>query len=140
MQEELYQQNKITSKLEDFPEEQPYQKAIENLERIEHLESPLYKLKVLLNIQDDILKCVQKFYQWHQNLIKNLSLELNQQEFMFIYMYIIAKSNVDLGPHIHFIEQFLQKQDLEETVDGERISFSMIKSYFEYIENMKYNN
>ena len=88
----------------------PYHEAISFLKKIKDFKVPLEKLIIVASVSSIITDCVNRFWKSTQNIIKPEMLNIDADELMTIFIYIIYKCNLpSLFVHADFINYFISK-------------------------------
>lgn len=83
---------------------EPYAKCIKVLKRLEHLRSPIHKMKTIVKVAELINISIQEFYKIFKI---NKSFKLDADQTLSIFIYIVVKAGVkSLATHIKIIEKF----------------------------------
>ena len=86
---------------------EPYLNAINYLRQIDSYKVPLEKLTVIALISVIITDCVDKYWDSMKNNLAKKYLNIDADELMSIYLYIIYKLNMpSLYVHLDFIKYF----------------------------------
>ena len=93
----------------------PFCNAIDCFKNIQYLKSPYHKLKLLLFMTELILSDILEFYSF-----LGVSVDLNEidsDEIMSIFLYIIAKSQVNsIYSQCNFIDKFITESILDSAI------------------------
>ena len=90
----------------DYSKE-PYGQAIEFLKKIIDFKVPLEKLIIIASISSLITDCVNNYWKNVEKLIQPSMLNIDADELMTIFMYIVYKCNMtSLFVHADFIKYF----------------------------------
>jgi hypothetical protein len=96
----------IMSEGKDYSKE-PYGQAIEFLKKIIDFKVPLEKLIIIASISSLITECVNNYWKKVEKLIQPSMLNIDADELMTIFMYIVYKCNMPtLFVHADFIKYF----------------------------------
>ena len=96
----------IMSEGKDYSKE-PYGQAIEFLKKIIDFKVPLEKLIIIASISSLITDCVNNYWKNVEKLIQPSMLNIDADELMTIFMYIVYKCNMtSLFVHADFIKYF----------------------------------
>jgi hypothetical protein len=96
----------IMSEGKDYSKE-PYGQAIEFLKKIIDFKVPLEKLIIIASISSLITECVNNYWKKVEKLIQPSMLNIDADELMTIFMYIVYKCNMpSLFVHADFIKYF----------------------------------
>lgn len=83
----------------------PYQKAIEHLRKLDQIEEPRKKLKLLGEVSQKIIDCIEDF--WRNISIDKEQLAVNADQMTLIYLFIVVRSKIsDLFAHLKYITEF----------------------------------
>lgn len=83
----------------------PYNKAILQLRKIEQIEEPRKKLRLMGEVNDIILEWINQF--WKGLNIDEEQLVITTDQMTLIYLYIVARSKiVDFFAHLKYITEF----------------------------------
>ncbi|KAL4461330.1 hypothetical protein ABPG72_000792 [Tetrahymena utriculariae] len=108
----------------------PYYKAIKKLQNLTFYNSPVHKMKLLVQCFELIPKCVSEFYE------KNLDyLEQNliaSDDLINILVFIVLKSKcTQLNSHLKLIQSFLSKSTQQSKIGYYCISLQIVCGYLE---------
>jgi len=85
----------------------PYETAIQLLKQIQKYKTPFEKMMIIASISDEITDCINDFWKNLNNYIKNDLLNLEIDQLMIIFIYIIIKSQIyDISVHCKIIKSF----------------------------------
>ena len=88
----------------------PYHEAISFLRKIVDFKVPLEKLIIVASVSSIITNCVNRFWKNTENIIKPEMLNIDADELMTIFIYIIYKCELpSLFVHADFINYFISK-------------------------------
>ena len=88
----------------------PYHEAITFLKKIVDFKVPLEKLIIVASVSSIITNCVNRFWKNTENIIKPEMLNIDADELMTIFIYIIYKCDLpSLFVHADFINYFITK-------------------------------
>ena len=88
----------------------PYYEAIKFLKKIVDFKVPLEKLIIVASVSSIITNCVNRFWKNTENIIKPEMLNIDADELMTIFIYIIYKCDLpSLFVHADFINYFISK-------------------------------
>ena len=97
---------KINSEDTEYDLNNPYRKAIEFIETLKYYKTPLDKLTIIALVSALITDCIDDFWKDEKNLKKNY-LQIDSDELLSIYLYIILKMNVEsIFTHLDYIQHF----------------------------------
>lgn len=89
---------------------EPYKDAIKNLYNLEKLKSPMEKLHLLANLSRDITEAVNTVWNNFSQKLSNNLLDINADDLMAIFIYIIMKSQyAEIIIHLNIIKDFTTK-------------------------------
>ena len=87
--------------------DEPYIQAINYLKQINRYRVPLEKLIMISYLSELIIKCVDKYWENRKDELSPNFLNLDADEIMSIYLYIIYKFNLStIVVHLEFIKYF----------------------------------
>ena len=85
----------------------PYETAIQLLKQIQKYKTPFEKMMIIASISSEITDCINDFWRDLNNYIKNDLLNLEIDQLMIIFIYIIIKSQIyDISVHCKIIKSF----------------------------------
>ena len=85
----------------------PYETAIQLLKQIKKYKTPFEKMMIIASISGEITDCINDFWRDLSNYIKNDLLNLEIDQLMSIFIYIIIKSQIyDISVHCKIIKSF----------------------------------
>ena len=85
----------------------PYETAIQLLKQIQKYKTPFEKMMIIASISSEITDCINDFWKDLNNYIKNDLLNLEIDQLMIIFIYIIIKSQIyDISVHCKIIKSF----------------------------------
>jgi hypothetical protein len=97
----------------DVKEMMPYDHAIRQLQKIRDKKSPSSKLKVIIKMSQQLMKCIKKFYQRYGFKFDGV---IEADDLIPIQTYILVKSELfDIGIHIYMIEKLATNKLLQGT-------------------------
>lgn len=86
---------------------EPYFDVIQSLRTVTKYNVPFEKMLIIATISAQIIKCVNDFWDKNNELIKKSFLNIDADELMSIFIYLIIKAQIpDLFIHISFIQYF----------------------------------
>lgn len=86
--------------------QKPYHKAIKRLRDIEEVDQPRKKLRLMNQVNDLILKCINEF--WAELDIDESQLVIAAEQMILIYLYIVTRAKViDMFANLKFIKEFI---------------------------------
>jgi len=87
--------------------EGPYNQAIKILKSIKRYKVPFEKMILIATISSEITDCVNNFWKKYENVITSSLLNIDADELMTIFIYIVIKSQMsELLVHSKFIKEF----------------------------------
>ena len=113
----------------------PYETAIELLKQIEKYKTPFEKMMIIASISSEITDCINDFWADMEPYIKHDFLNIEAEQIMTIFIYIIIKSGiVDIGAHCRMIKLFTTC-----TTKASMIGYyySTVEASIKYIETLK---
>jgi len=85
----------------------PYETAIQLLKQIQKYKTPFEKMMIIASISSEITDCINDFWRDLNSYIKNDLLNLEIDQLMIIFIYIIIKSQIyDISVHCKIIKSF----------------------------------
>ena len=85
----------------------PYETAIQLLKQIKKYKTPFEKMMIIASISSEITECINDFWTHLSDYIKNDFLNLEIDQLMSIFIYIIIKSQIyDISVHCKIIQSF----------------------------------
>ena len=85
----------------------PYETAIQLLKQIQKYKTPFEKMMIIASISSEITDCINDFWRDLNSYIKNDLLNLELDQLMIIFIYIIIKSQIyDISVHCKIIKSF----------------------------------
>jgi hypothetical protein len=85
----------------------PYDQAIKILKSIKRYKVPFEKMMLIATISTEITECVNNFWKNFENIITSSMLNIDADELMTIFIYIIIKSQMpELLVHTKIIKEF----------------------------------
>ena len=85
----------------------PYETAIQLLKQIQKYKTPFEKMMIISSISSEITDCINDFWRDLNSYIKNDLLNLEIDQLMIIFIYIIIKSQIyDISVHCKIIKSF----------------------------------
>ena len=85
----------------------PYETAITLLKQIEKYKTPFEKMMIIANISNEITECINDFWKVMENYFKKDILNIEAEQIMTIFIYIIIKSGIiDIFVHCKMIKLF----------------------------------
>ena len=85
----------------------PYQKPCGSLTNIRNLKLPLEKMLLIANLSIGVTNSVNDFWKEMKNHFDSSLLDINADELMAIFIYIIMKSQLpELVVHLNIIKEF----------------------------------
>ena len=85
----------------------PYETAIQLLKQIKKYKTPFEKMMIIASISNEITECINDFWQYLSDYINNTLLNLEIDQLMTIFIYIIIKSQIyDISVHCKIIKSF----------------------------------
>jgi hypothetical protein len=85
----------------------PYETAIQLLKQIQKYKTPFEKMMIIASISSEITDCINDFWKDLNNYIKKDLLNLEIDQLMIIFIYIIIKSQIyDISVHCTIIKSF----------------------------------
>ena len=85
----------------------PYETAIQLLKQIKKYKTPFEKMMIIASISNEITECINDFWKNLSNYIDNSLLNLEIDQLMTIFIYIIIKSQIyDISVHCKIIKSF----------------------------------
>ena len=85
----------------------PYETAIQLLKQIKKYKTPFEKMMIIASISNEITECINDFWKYLSNYINNSLLNLEIDQLMTIFIYIIIKSQIyDISVHCKIIKSF----------------------------------
>ena len=85
----------------------PYETAIQLLKQIKKYKTPFEKMMIIASISSEITDCINDFWINLSDYIKNDLLNLEGDQLMSIFIYIIIKSQIyDISVHCQIIKNF----------------------------------
>lgn len=86
---------------------QPYNKTIKSLSSLNKYKLPLEKMLLIANMSVGVTNCVNDFWSGMAPSIESSLLDINADELMAIFIYMIMKSQMsDLIVHLNMIKEF----------------------------------
>ena len=85
----------------------PYETAIQLIKQIKNFKTPFEKMMIIANISNEITDCINDFWQEMEEYIKKEYLNIEEEQIMTIFIYIIIKSGIiDIFVHCKMIKLF----------------------------------
>ena len=115
-----------------------YASAIELLRSIRRYRTPFEKMMIIASISDEITECVNNFWNDMNKYIKSTFLNIEADELMTIFLFIIIKSGMpELTIHAKMIKNFTSS-----TTRGTMIGYyyTTLEASIAYIEELKDTN
>jgi hypothetical protein len=85
----------------------PYKEAIEYLNQVKAINSPYEKMHIIANISNQITSCINSYWKNYEKVITKSLLNIDADELMSIFIYIIVKSQLpELLIHTKIIKEF----------------------------------
>ena len=85
----------------------PYETAIQLIKQIKNFKTPFEKMMIIANISNEITDCINDFWQEMEEYIKKEYLNIEAEQIMTIFIYIIIKSGIiDIFVHCKMIKLF----------------------------------
>lgn len=85
----------------------PYETAIQLLKQIQKYKTPFEKMMIIASISSELTDCINDFWKDFDKYIKNDLLNLETDQIMTIFFYIIIKSQIyDISVHCKIIKSF----------------------------------
>ena len=85
----------------------PYETAIQLLKQIKKYKTPFEKMMIIASISNEITECINDFWRNLSEYIKNDLLNLEIDQLMAIFIYIIIKAQIfDISAHCKIIKSF----------------------------------
>ena len=110
---------------------QPYDKAIKLLQSIVDYKVPLEKLIIIASVSAEITVCVNDFWQKMRSIVTPSLLNIDADELMTIYIYIIIHSQLsEIFIHSAFVKYFTTAQT-KSTMMG--YYFSTLEGSLDYL-------
>ena len=117
---------------------EPYLNAINYLKQIDSYKVPLEKLTVIALISVIITDCVDKYWDSMKNNLAKKYLNIDADELMSIYLYIIYKLNMpSLYVHLDFIKYFTTPISKQSMIG---YYYTALEGCLNFILNMKDKN
>ena len=85
----------------------PYETAIQLLKQVKKYRTPFEKMMIFASISGEITDCINDFWKDLDGYIDNSLLNLEIDQLMTIFIYIIIQSQItDIGVHCKIIKSF----------------------------------
>ena len=109
-----------------------YKSAIQLLKSLKHNKSPFNKIMIIALISKEITKCVDNYWEGMDNYISNSLLNINADQLIPIFIYIIINSQMpELLIHNKIINEFTTKTTKQSTIGYYLIT---LEAAIEYIQ------
>lgn len=114
----------------------PYEKAIEKLNMLVPLKSPLQQLKILNETFENIIDSISEFYLKFNVLFDKY---LESDDLISIVIYIISQSNLPhLTSHIKIMDNFITQNYLLNIIGYQFVTLKACLNYIENISEIEY--
>ena len=85
----------------------PYETAIQLLKQIKKYKAPFEKMLIIASLSDEIVNCINDFWKDMNEYINNDLLNIEAEQIMTIFIYIILKAEItDIIVHCKMIQLF----------------------------------
>jgi len=116
----------------------PYETAIQLLKQIQKYKTPFEKMMIIASISDEITDCINDFWKNLNIYIKNDLLNLEIDQLMIIFIYIIIKSQIDdISVHCKIIKSFTTCITKASMIGYYYSTVEASISYLQSIQNIK---
>lgn len=116
----------------------PYETAIQLLKQIKKYKTPFEKMMIIASISNEITECINDFWRNLNNYIKNDLLNLEIDQLMAIFIYIIIKSQIfDISVHCKIIKSFTTCITKASMIGYYYSTVEASVSYIQSIKNVK---
>ena len=116
----------------------PYETAIQLLKQIKKYKTPFEKMMIIASISSEITDCINDFWRDLSNYIKNDMLNLEIDQLMSIFIYIIIKSQIyDISVHCKIIKSFTTCITKASMIGYYYSTVEASVKYIQSIENVK---
>ena len=116
----------------------PYETAIQLLKQIKKYKTPFEKMMIIASISSEITECINDFWRNLNDYIKNDLLNLEIDQLMSIFIYIIIKSQIfDISVHCKIIKSFTTCITKASMIGYYYSTVEASVSYIQSIKNVK---
>ena len=110
-----------------------YKSAIQLIKSLKYNKSPFNKIMIIASISTEIIKCINNYWEGMNNYISNSLLNINSDELITIFLYIIINSQMpEILIHNKIISKFTTKATQQSSI---YYYFNTLIGAIEYIQN-----